>query len=159
MTLDILNKVLLEKGYSAQRYPHSLANFPNLIGQNLIGLFTSVQIGNNHFIRSEIINEAKYGFCANMAAKLFVEVFKETRLCGESQPDILHQMVEVFGRGSRYKGPKPAGVNRAIVNQLSRKLVDGVKNHFFYTKYHQGYEDPATSSDINGAEQETRHPY
>ena len=62
--------------------------------------------------------------------------FQETEIRGENQADILHQIVEVFGKSGSYIWTQRGDANKAMVDQFSTEAfeaIDGVINHYLYT--------------------------
>lgn len=136
-------------------------NFARMIAEDYGDIVSGVELGNEYSIGSDTITEKSYGARADLATRALDDGFRDAGLSGGTQPDILIQMAEIFGRGSTYNGTgKHVEANRAIIDQLSNQTLnalDGVVNHYYYTKDHEG--DDRFATDTSGINFETRHMF
>ncbi len=136
-----------------------IRNFARMIGDEYSDIVSGIELGNEYSIGTDTITEKSYGARADLATRALDDGFRDAGLSANQQPDIIIQMAEIFGRGSAYKGTgEHYEANVAIIEQLSTQTiqaVDGVVNHYYYAKDHNGDDSFATSTaDINF---ETRH--
>ena len=72
-------------------------------------------------------------------------------------------MAEIFGKGSDYRGTgQHLSANNEIIDQLSnqsKNAIDGVVNHYYYNKRHDGDDQFASDSLTGEIKAETRHLY
>jgi hypothetical protein len=66
------------------------------------GLVDAIEVGNEYSIGSDNQGEAAYGTAADQVIRALDSGFKAAGASGSSQPDILIQMAEIFGKGSDY---------------------------------------------------------
>jgi hypothetical protein len=138
-------------------------DFAKLIGTNYGDIVSAVELGNEYSIPasgSDTITETVYGQRADIAARALAAGFADAGLDVQDQPDIVIQMAEIFGSGSDFAGTgNHLGANIAIVSQLSKdaiQAIDGVVNHYYYTKDHETSEDFANPTNTGDVNRETR---
>ena len=72
-------------------------------------------------------------------------------------------MAEIFGKGSDFRGNgQHLSANNEIIDQLSNQshnAIDGVVNHYYYNKRHDGDDQFASDSLTGEIKAETRHLY
>ena len=126
------------------------------------GLVDAIEVGNEYSIGSDNQGEAAYGTAADQVIRALDSGFKAAGASGSSQPDILIQMAEIFGKGSDYRDTgQHLSANNEIIDQLSnqsKNAIDGVVNHY-YNKRHDGDDQFASESVASEIKAETRHLY
>ena len=161
VTVGIPTKNLSEKGYDSDSYAQKVFDFAHLLGRDYADVVRGIEIGNEYSIGSKWLSETAYGKWANVAAEALENGFKAAGLEGAEQPKVLIQMAEIFGRGSDYGGTGNHNLaNAAIIAQLDDpaiKAIDGVVQHYYYIKDHQGSDDFAGSGNGSRFHTETRH--
>jgi len=127
------------------------------------GLVDAIEVGNEYSIGNDNQGETEYGNSADQVIRALDSGFKAAGASGSSQPDILIQMAEIFGKGSDYRGTgQHQSANDDIINQLSnqsKNAIDGVVNHYYYNKRHDGDDQFASENLAGEIKAETRHLY
>ena len=145
VTLGIPTKNLTAKGYDNVSYAQKVYDFARLIGRDYADVVRAVEIGNEYSIGADWLSETDYGRLANTAASALAKGFQSAGLKEAAQPKILIQMAEIFGHGSGFSGTGNHQLaNAAIITQLETlaiKAIDGVVQHYYYIKDHQGSDD------------------
>ena len=160
VTLGIPTKNLASKGYDTASYAQKVYDFARLIAQDYSDVVKAIEIGNEYSIGSEWLSETAYGNWANIAASALADGFQAAGVHGAAQPKILIQMAEIFGHGSDYSGTGDhVAANAAIITELEKpaiKAIDGVVQHYYYKKDHDGSDDFASSENFSEDYKETR---
>lgn len=138
-------------------------NFANTLQTSFPGLVDAIEVGNEYSIGNDTQGEAEYGSAADHVIRALDSGFKAAGASGSSQPDILIQMAEIFGKGSDYRGSgQHLSANNDIIDQLSnqsKNAIDGVVNHYYYNKRHDGDDQFASDSLTSEIKSETWHLY
>ena len=138
-------------------------DFAKNLQNSFPGLVDAIEVGNEYSIGSDNQGEAAYGTAADQVIRALDSGFKAAGASGSSQPDILIQMAEIFGKGSDYRGTgQHLSANNEIIDQLSNQSKnpnDGVVNHYYYNKRHDGDDQFASDSNVGAIKAETRHLY
>lgn len=138
-------------------------DFAKNLHTNFPGLVDAIEVGNEYSIGNDTQTESEYGTAADQVIRALDSGFKAAGASGSSQTDILIQMAEIFGKGSDYRGTgQHQSANEAILDQLSNQsnnAIDGVVNHYYYTRKHDGNDQFASDTARGDINAETRHLY
>lgn len=99
-------------------------DFAKNLHTNFPGLVDAIEVGNEYSIGNDTQTESEDGTAADQVIRALDSGFKAAGASGSSQPDILIQMAEIFGKGSDYRGTgQYQSANEAILDQLSNQTT------------------------------------
>ena len=87
----------------------------------------AIVVGNEYSIGNDNQGEAAYGTASDQVIRALDSGFKAAGASGSSQPDILVQMAEIFGKGSDFRGTgQHLSANNEIIDQLSNQSKNAI---------------------------------